>query len=107
MGTKDRIQYIYCLYTIVSLWNIILINSYLFMQLAENRVASPKCYQQSLLINLRNYLLSKLYNTSLAYTYLRTFYTYYPYNMLHPFAMPMNTRDKRGKRARESSEEVE
>src|SRR5205807_4272784 len=46
MGTKDRIQYIYCLYTIVSLLNIIRINSYLFMQLAENRVASPKCYQQ-------------------------------------------------------------
>src|SRR6266496_2856781 len=46
MGTKDRIQYIYCLYTIGSLGNIIRINSYLFMQLAENRVASPKCYQQ-------------------------------------------------------------
>src|SRR6266498_5814592 len=45
MGTKDRIQYIYCLYTIGSLGNIIQINSYLFMQLAENRVASPKCYQ--------------------------------------------------------------
>src|SRR6266487_6013379 len=42
MGTKDRIQYIYCLYTIGSLLNIIRINSYLFMQLAENRVASPE-----------------------------------------------------------------
>ena len=49
MGTKDRIQYIYCLYTIGSLLNIIPINSYLFMQLAENMVASPKCYQQSMI----------------------------------------------------------
>ena len=44
MGTKDRIQYIYCLYTIGYLLNIIPINSYLFMQLAENRVALLKCY---------------------------------------------------------------
>ena len=42
IGTKDRIQYIYCLYAIGSLENIIRINSYLFIQLVENRVASPE-----------------------------------------------------------------
>ena len=43
IGTKDRIQYIYCLlyHRIPSLLDI-QINSYLFIQLIENRVASPE-----------------------------------------------------------------
>src|SRR5438067_159186 len=55
MGTKDRIQYIYCLYTIVSLLNIIQINSYLFMQLAENRVATQSATNTiTMLLQVRN-----------------------------------------------------